>query len=71
VRPPRTHWLGGLQTARSWWADGWPCCCTGDEAILRAETDPGTRIPERVTCQACRRRMARSTSPTIAKYGVR
>ncbi len=70
MRQPRTHWLGGVQTTRSWWADGWPCCASGELCYQLAEEHPGTRIPERVTCRACLRRMARSTSPTIARHGV-
>ena len=53
------HYSGGVQTSRGEWLPGWPCCCSGDKAEAIGNAGNQSRLPHRVTCAACKRRMAK------------
>ena len=65
IRPPRIHWLGGVQTARGERLADWPCCATGERCYRLAERDEGTYFIERVNCPSCRRVMLRSVDDAL------
>lgn len=65
------HWSGGIRHSRGVRLPGWPCCVAGDRAVAIQREGNMTREPDRVTCRACLRMMAKDERPSVRETGER
>jgi hypothetical protein len=65
------HWSGGIRHSRGERLPGWPCCVAGDRAFAIQREGNMTREPDRVTCRACLRMMAKDETPSVRETGER
>lgn len=64
---PRIHFSGGLAVlemqAVTYYAPGYPCCCSGDRAEAIAASGNQSDNMDKVTCERCLANIRRSTKP--------
>lgn len=64
MKPEIIHWGGGLHydTGRRsvWYATGFPCCCSGEQARKIADSGTQSWTRERVTCKRCLAQIAKA-----------
>ena len=61
MRTPKIHYSGEVRTHNMRILPGWSACCSGEKAErIRAAGNKSTN-PDKVTCTACKRVMAKDT----------